>query len=815
MPRVPEYNSPQVERAGYQPVYQSGRANADAFGAGIAEGIQRVGGAVAGGSDTLANVALQQQADDNARISKDLDNQLAAKLRDYFFGEDGFYNYKGEEAIARGARVASDVEKIRSEVAAGITNDRVRKNYDLISASRINQDLETSSRHVMTQRQVANTATSEVRIKEAIDDAAVGWTDPKILSRSQTIIDNEIADLAELNGWSPEVQASKAQEGRTAMYSAAIVSAIKADQVGQARKIFDRYKTYIDGPERADIEKSLRAEGKLGEAQKATDDIISAGGTFSEQLAAARRIKDPDLRQSVEAMVGNRQSEQGQLYNLERLLNTAERQREVQNHTDNIASSGASPEEMLAAARTIEDPEIRDNVEREVKNRISEADTIKNAAIAENAKEAFSAIYNGSSLSTWAKDNPVEYQTLTQSGPLMASLRAAENAAAEGRIYSTGTDGKTLESLRRLPASELSKVNPMQYRAQLTQEEYTQLNTLVSGASKSITEVQGNFAIFERGESYLRDMAPDNMNWGKDKQSKAQNELQKDALNQMNAFISGFTDRGVLPTPKDLQDEANRLMSPILSRARMSEPFDTLFGWAIGPDRGIAVEIARMSPEEKATVRFPIENIQPDAIEEAKTIFNKYGVEATDDNLEEFFGAQLTKDKNRQKRILGLVNTSDVSEEYVRKVSKVESGNNPNAKAKTSTATGLFQFTQSSWLDSVSQLAPEYGNNPDGTPKKREEILALRTNPTVATEVFKRFTASNGSSLEKSGIPTTDANMYLAHFLGTPSAKKVLLADDETPLSEVLSDKQIKANFFLDGKNVGWLKSWSRKKMAV
>lgn len=812
MPRIPEYKLQQVNARPIDPSYQRGAgASLDAFGGASARGLQQFGQGLEQASRVPDELALRQMAEDNARYSKDLDNKLATRTREYFYGEGGFYSRKGEDAIAASANVGTDLEKIRSEVLAEAPNERVRKNFDLASTARINQDLESSSRYTLQQRQVAMATTSEVRIKEAWDDASAAYNDDKILARSQAIIDSEVAELAEINGWSPEVQMSKMQEARTAMYKGAITSAIKNDQVDVARRIFDKYKSQIDGVERADIARDLASQGKLASVQKATDEIMAGGGSFQDQLVRARAIKDPDIRQGVEQMVSSRQSEQGQLYNLERLLNTAERQATVQDETDKIVGSGLSPEDQLVAARTIEDPEIRNAVEQEVKNRISEKNQIAEQAMREYSREAFSAIYAGTSLADWAKANPDQYQMLTGNGELMASFARAEEAFAEGKLFAAATDGTTLSTLQRMASVELANVNPEQYRADLTQTEYSKLNTLVAGAQERVKGVRENFAVFERGDSYLKKAAPDDLNWGKDKQSEEKQQIQRDAQNQMDAFINDYVERGVLPTAKELQEEANRLMSPVVNDIERTNPLSKVWGFIVGnTDENYGAQVARMTPSQRATVKVPYDVIRPASIAEAEEKFKAYGVEPTKDALENFFGAELANDSMRQKRILGLVDSTEVSQNYVNKVSLVESGNRPNAKAKTSTATGLFQFTNSTWLNSVSQFAPEMAEG-----KSTTEVLDMRKDPKASTEMFKKLTAQSGTVLQKNGLPTTDANLYLAHFAGPATATKALKASDDTPLEQVFSPSQIKANAFLAGKNVGWLKSWSRKKMAV
>src|SRR5690606_24311559 len=87
-----------------------------------------------------------------------------------------------------------------------------------------------------------------------------------------------------------------------------------------------------------------------------------------------------------------------------------------------------------------------------------------------------------------------------------------------------------------------------------------------------------------------------------------------------------------------------------------------------------------------------------------------------------------------------------------------ESSLNPSAKASTSSAVGLLQFLESTWLQVMKQGGPRLAYQAyadqitvtgDGDyvvrdPAKKAEILALRENPQIAADLAAAFTRSNG-----------------------------------------------------------------------
>ena len=143
---------------------------------------------------------------------------------------------------------------------------------------------------------------------------------------------------------------------------------------------------------------------------------------------------------------------------------------------------------------------------------------------------------------------------------------------------------------------------------------------------------------------------------------------------------------------------------------------------------------------------------------------------------------------------------------YLMEKASVESGFNPNAKAATSSATGLYQFTDSTWLGVIQQHGAQYGlgayaseitTGSNGTltvsnPADLQKILALRTDPQIAASMAGELAKDNKASLQSSvGGQIGGTELYLAHFLGAGGAAKFLEAYRQNPneaASSVLPD---------------------------
>lgn len=125
---------------------------------------------------------------------------------------------------------------------------------------------------------------------------------------------------------------------------------------------------------------------------------------------------------------------------------------------------------------------------------------------------------------------------------------------------------------------------------------------------------------------------------------------------------------------------------------------------------------------------------------------------------------------------------SGVDFSYLLNQAKAESSLNPAAKAKTSSATGLYQFIDSTWMDMINKYGDDYGLNVEG--KSRAEILNMRKDPKASSFMAAAFASENERVLNKHwGGDVGATELYFAHFLGASGASAFLNARDENPLT--------------------------------
>jgi hypothetical protein len=139
----------------------------------------------------------------------------------------------------------------------------------------------------------------------------------------------------------------------------------------------------------------------------------------------------------------------------------------------------------------------------------------------------------------------------------------------------------------------------------------------------------------------------------------------------------------------------------------------------------------------------------------------------------------------------------------------VESGGNPNATNPNSSASGLGQFIDSTWLATIRQARPDLAQG-----KSDAELLALKTDPQLSREMTQAYADQNQAFLTKNGLPVTPGTTYLAHFAGPEGAMKILQADPNAPAISILGRKVAEANPFLAQMTARDLQAWADRKMG-
>jgi len=140
-------------------------------------------------------------------------------------------------------------------------------------------------------------------------------------------------------------------------------------------------------------------------------------------------------------------------------------------------------------------------------------------------------------------------------------------------------------------------------------------------------------------------------------------------------------------------------------------------------------------------------------------------------------------------------NATGVDADFLVRTARRESAMNPSAKAPTSSAAGLFQFIEQTWLGTVKAHGTKHGygqyadliyRGGDGRWRvegsARNVVLDLRFDPQAASTMAAELTASNAAYLRgRIGREPGAGDLYAAHFLGPAGAAQLMDAMDRRP----------------------------------
>lgn len=136
-------------------------------------------------------------------------------------------------------------------------------------------------------------------------------------------------------------------------------------------------------------------------------------------------------------------------------------------------------------------------------------------------------------------------------------------------------------------------------------------------------------------------------------------------------------------------------------------------------------------------------------------------------------------------------NATGVDFGFLMRTAARESSYNPKAKAPSSSAAGLFQFVEQTWLSTLKQHGAKYGyaryadlieRGSDGRYRvaggdARKTVMDLRFDPHAASLMAGELTADHAAYLKgRTGRMPTAGELYAAHFLGPQGSARLIEA---------------------------------------
>ncbi|MFA7945187.1 hypothetical protein ACEK06_22465 [Pseudomonas brenneri] len=232
MPRVPTYDTAQVQQQPTRPIQLQGVAP---DGTSIGQGLQ----GLARGTQMLMD--KEREKADTALLM-DADNQLTKWQQQAMYDEKGgVYTRKGQNALDVTNQTLDQFDKAQAEIAKTLTNDQQKARYAQIVSNRRNSLSSDLNRYEYGERQNYYGQVEKAQLETSMQGAALDYQDPAKVGQYRQKVDAVLASRAERLGLSPEAAQAERLQTNSGM-STAVIQRMLIDSPQKAKSYYESYK---------------------------------------------------------------------------------------------------------------------------------------------------------------------------------------------------------------------------------------------------------------------------------------------------------------------------------------------------------------------------------------------------------------------------------------------------------------------------------------------------------------------------------------------------------------------------------------------
>jgi hypothetical protein len=227
-------------------------------------------------------------------------NKLDAwELKSLYDPQAGALQRKGSDSFTLPEAVNQDFEKVSSEIEQGLGNEDQKLAFARMKAQRGSNVQMTVARHVAGQRQAFDASEFDATVKNKSSLAIANAMDPRRAAEELNNGVTAIQQYGQRNGMGPEAISAQVNAFRSDTHIGIISNLLANEQTKAAQIYFEETKHDISGDKLDDVTRALHVGTTRKQAQDETAKILAAGGTLTEQRAAAKAIDDPAVQDEV------------------------------------------------------------------------------------------------------------------------------------------------------------------------------------------------------------------------------------------------------------------------------------------------------------------------------------------------------------------------------------------------------------------------------------------------------------------------------------------------------------------------------------
>jgi len=311
MATVPTYDNYQVGKAS-RPNTQ---VAAPTFQNSAAKQAQALGNATTGLSQEMSSIATQMQQEANLTRVKKAENDLVGFEHDAEYGENGFLNLRGENALfmpdkkSLQEHVGTAYDKHVADISKDLGNDHQKAMLKEIAMQRKTALLGRVDNHVLQEHRKYRLDVEKSTAELARNQMTLAPHDPEKLAEAHGAIVASVQNTAHILGWSPEQTQVELIKTLSPAHSSVIIASLDANNPHYAESYFKQHKGEMTMHAREQMKSSIH-EGMVKEKSSIlAASIIDKGGNDADMIAAARNTKDEEVRKKAVAEVKSRINE--------------------------------------------------------------------------------------------------------------------------------------------------------------------------------------------------------------------------------------------------------------------------------------------------------------------------------------------------------------------------------------------------------------------------------------------------------------------------------------------------------------------------
>lgn len=235
MPQVPYSPVPDVAPSNRGTPNFNVSVSGDAFGVGIAQAVEGLGGVLQHSGDELFNRALAMQQLRNEADAKDADAQYMISTGQK---HAEFSALQGKAAVDAYPAYIKDIQDSRKTFRDNLGNDQARKMFDNQSLSTMGRTIFNGAGHAAVENKKFALGASHARVDALGDQALLQPKDDVAFQDSVNKVRDEVAQQGDLQGWAPE-QVDQATDSKVSDLWTKRISGLAKSSPYQAQKMLD------------------------------------------------------------------------------------------------------------------------------------------------------------------------------------------------------------------------------------------------------------------------------------------------------------------------------------------------------------------------------------------------------------------------------------------------------------------------------------------------------------------------------------------------------------------------------------------------